>query len=82
MPRPCFRAVSLSRLLAAELRGTLFGEGGHALFLVFGGEERVEETALEQHTLGQRRLISRDEECKYERSFDILLLLECWVSTS
>ena len=36
--------------------GRFVDEGGHALLLVFGGEQRVEHAPLEAHALGQRGL--------------------------
>ena len=46
-----------ARLLVAELRLALFQEGGHAFFLVLGGEHRMEHPPFEQDTFGQRGLV-------------------------
>ncbi|MPL85440.1 hypothetical protein SDC9_31408 [bioreactor metagenome] len=41
----------------AELRFALFEEGRHALLLVLGREQRVEDAALEMHALGEGGLV-------------------------
>ena len=43
-------------LLVAKLRRALFDESGHAFFLVGGGKQGVEQTALEGHAVGQAAL--------------------------
>src|SRR6266571_2454058 len=44
------------RSLVLELRLALFHERRHALLLVFGREQRVEQPPLEEHPFGERRL--------------------------
>jgi hypothetical protein len=44
------------RSLVAKLRLALFKEGRHALGLVFGREQRVEQSAFEQKAFVQRRV--------------------------
>jgi hypothetical protein len=48
---------SAAALFVPKLGFTLFKEGGHALFLVFGGEQRMEHPAFKQQTFAQWHLI-------------------------
>ena len=49
-----FSVYSLPML---EIRRPLLGEGAHALLLVFGREQRMEDAALEPHPFRERRLL-------------------------
>lgn len=55
--------------LVAELSFTLFQEGGHAFFLVFGCEHRVEHPAFKQHALAEGEFVAAVDRflCRHRR---------------
>src|SRR5881392_3233633 len=51
------RRIGPRSLTVLELRFSFFEKRGHAFLLVLERELRVEHAALEQHALGERRLV-------------------------